>query len=245
MSNTNYSARAKQLESLHENRSSHECLILSDIPQQCQRNNEEVVLGIDEAGRGPILGPMTYAAVYWSRKEEERLVQNHDFQDSKQMSKEARKVLFEKMIQVKDLGYVLRVLHASEISGNMLRPIPYNLNAMSHDAAMQMISTVLESGVNVTKVFIDTVGLPDAYKAKLDRKFYGKGIEFVVEKKADSKFPTCSAASILAKVMRDELIDNWKFSEGKFYQPLTKEYGSGYPSDPKCKTWMEQNLQDR
>ena len=251
--------RIDQLQTLHTNKNAP--LLLSDIPTQCliqdhndeknENENEEitntssnlatgVVLGIDEAGRGPVLGPMTYGAVYWSLADDEKMVK-HNFQDSKQMSKEARKLLFDRMIKVSELGYAVRVLHANEISGNMLRCQPYNLNAMSHDAAMQMISALLEQGVDLKKVYIDTVGLPDAYKAKLDRVFYGKGIEFVVEKKADSKFATCSAASILAKVLRDELTDEWVFSEGQSYEPVVKEYGSGYPSDPKCKKWMEQN----
>ena len=44
--------------------------------------------------------------------------------------------------------------------------------------------------------YIDTVGMPDAYRRKLERVFEGKGITFVVEKKADAKYAPCSAASV-------------------------------------------------
>ena len=44
--------------------------------------------------------------------------------------------------------------------------------------------------------YIDTVGLPDAYKRKLDNAFKGKDITFVVEKKADANYAPCSAASV-------------------------------------------------
>ena len=48
------------------------------------------------------------------------------------------------------------------------------------------------------QAFIDTLGDPGRHKARLSERF--PGIKFVVEKKADSKFPIVSAASIVAKV---------------------------------------------
>jgi len=216
--------------------------VVSDIPKKCLE--QDVILGIDEAGRGPVLGPMTYAAAYWATEDDE-VMKSKGFQDSKTMTKESRKAIYDNMKQTAELGFVVRVLHASEISRNMLRKTPYNLNAMSHDAAMEMIWAVLDAGVKLKQVYIDTVGIAESYKAKLDRVFQGKGITFTVEKKADSKFATCSGASILAKVTRDDLTDKWSFSEGKFYSPAHDDYGSGYPSDPKCKEWLKKNVQDQ
>jgi len=63
------------------------------------------------------------------------------------------------------------VLHASEISRKMLRQSPYNLNEMSHDTAMDMIRAVLNAGLNLVHCYIDTVGIPEAYQAKLERNF--------------------------------------------------------------------------
>lgn len=88
------------------------------------------------------------------------------------------------------------MLHATEISRNMLRSDPYNLNSMSHDAAMQMIQSVLDAGVLIDTCFIDTVGTPESYRLKLEREFEGRDITFVVEKKADAKYAPCSAASV-------------------------------------------------
>jgi ribonuclease H2 subunit A len=42
---------------------------------------------------------------------------------------------------------------------------------------------------------------------------------------------------IVAKVARDNMLEGWKFSEPGM-EDFSREYGSGYPSDPKCKTWM-------
>uniref|UniRef100_A0A7S1GIL2 Ribonuclease n=1 Tax=Cyclophora tenuis TaxID=216820 RepID=A0A7S1GIL2_CYCTE len=145
----------------------------------------------------------------------------------------------------------MRVLHASEISRNMLRyPQPYNLNAMSHDAAMEMIQSVLDAGVKIDTCYVDTVGIPESYRSKLDRAFEGKGINFVVEKKADSKYLPCSAASVVAKVSRDAILDNWKWTERNYSENNNDEgggmtdFGSGYPSDPKCQEWMKRSLKD-
>mmetsp|Transcript_7603 Transcript_7603/g.11614 ORF Transcript_7603/g.11614 Transcript_7603/m.11614 type:complete len:322 (-) Transcript_7603:41-1006(-) len=213
-------------------------LLVSDFPRTPDTDHDGVIMGIDEAGRGPILGPMTYAAAYW--KKGENIPKGYN--DSKQMKASTRSQLFEATLDSPSIGFVIRVLHATEISQCMLRKVNYNLNAMSHDAAMQMVRAVLKMGVKIKRCYIDTVGREDVYKAKLDKAFAGSDIEFVVEKKADAKYVQCSAASVLAKVTRDRIIENWSFTETSYGTSL--DFGSGYPSDPKCKEWMTKNLQD-
>ena len=197
-------------------------------------------MGIDEAGRGPALGPMPYGAAFWPPSRQTTIPA--DFNDSKQLSSETRQSLFQQIQSHPDIGFVLRVIHASEISRNMLRPTPYNLNAMSHDCAMEMIWAVLRAGVKIDTCYIDTVGMPDAYRSKLERVFDGYNINFVVEKKADAKYAPCSAASVVAKESRDAMVSNWKWSELPNYDAVNgHEFGSGYPSDPKCVQWMRGN----
>ena len=59
-----------------------------------------------------------------------------------------------------------------------------------------------------------------------------------VSKKADSLFPCVSAASICAKVIRDNVLKNWVYTEDL----TVKEYGSGYPGDPKTKMFLDSNI---
>ena len=69
---------------------------------------------------------------------------------------------------------------------------------MSHDAAIGLVQGVLASGVNLRFLYVDTVGDPQRYQAKLADLF--PSLRVVVEKKADATYPVVSAASICAKV---------------------------------------------
>ena len=77
---------------------------------------------------------------------------------------------------------------------------------MSHDAAIGLVHGVLALGVNLRYLYVDTVGDPERYQAKLADIF--PMLRVVVEKKADAKFPIVSAASICAKVPRPRIRDN-------------------------------------
>lgn len=168
-------------------------MLLSDIPKNAKK--EGVIMGIDEAGRGPVLGPMTYGAAFWAPSDQAAIPAGYS--DSKALTAQVRSQLFSKTLETPEIGFVLRVLHASEISRNMLRsPEPYNLNQMSHDAAMDMIRAVLDAGVKIQTCYVDTVGTASHYQNMLERVFGGHDIQFVVEKKADAKYVTCSAASV-------------------------------------------------
>ena len=63
------------------------------------------MLGIDEAGRGPVMGPMVYGAAYWPVAENEAMC-TLGFDDSKALSAESRAQLFEKMQSTEGLGCV-------------------------------------------------------------------------------------------------------------------------------------------
>ena len=70
---------------------------------------------------------------------------------------------------------------------SMYSRVKYNLNEISHDSAIGLIRKALEAGVKVAEVYVDTVGPPEKYEAKLQRLF--PEIAVTVAKKADSLYP--------------------------------------------------------
>lgn len=100
-----------------------------------------------------------------------------------------------------------------------------------------MLRRLLEVGLRASHVFIDTVGPPIKYKEKLQKFF--PGINFTVTEKADSKYPIVSAASVCAKVMRDRIVNKWRFIESPSLHLDAFQLGSGYPADPETKKFLE------
>jgi ribonuclease H2 subunit A len=189
-------------------------------------------------------GPMVYAAFYLPlHLHRSLLAEKHHFDDSKALTPEVRSALMEKLCNSKtDLfescGWSTRLLSARDISSGMLRNVGlYNLNAQAMDATVDLIKGVIASGVNIKEIYIDTIGRPETYQAKLEQIFPGKSI--TVAKKADSLYPCVSAASVCAKVTRDAALE-------VCYETYTNNdnigWGSGYPSDARCSNWLKQNM---
>lgn len=240
----------------------------SPIPQQIADDmSTEVVLGVDEAGRGPVLGPMVYALFYLPLSlHHSLLADTHHFNDSKVLTADFRTSLMRTLCTPStDLhaaaGWATRSLSAQDISAHMLSPSVYNLNAQAMDATIDLIKGVLEKGVNVTDIYIDTIGKPEIYQKKLERIW--PTIRITVAKKADSLYPVVSAASVCAKVTRDAALE---VGYGKYHDhdhshsqssstdvlnaqtqtqdpvKATVSWGSGYPSDPRTQAWLKQNM---
>ena len=202
-------------------------------------DGKEYMMGIDEAGRGPTLGPMVYGSAFCAVEDEAR-VKAMGYMDSKQLTEAKRDQLWAELQTCGFLGWSIRVLDAKEISGGMLRKAaPYNLNAQSHDAAISLVQKVLDRGVNLRYLYVDTVGDPERYQAKLEGLF--PTLNVLVAKKADSLYPIVSAASICAKVPRDTLLSSWRFEDPRMGADYA--WGCGYPSDKDTQRWMRENLE--
>jgi ribonuclease H2 subunit A len=212
----------------------------------------ECVLGVDEAGRGPVLGPMIYGAFYLPIElHHSLLASTYHFNDSKVLTPIVRANLTKAVCSegsdlYKSCGWSIKSLSARDIGAGMLKNGgSYNLNAQAMDATIEIIRGVIDQGVNVREVYIDTIGNPAAYQKKLERVF--PALEIRVEKKADSLFPCVSAASVVAKVTRDvscELLYE-EYARLGGQQALMKEgavWGSGYPSDARCVNWLKSDL---
>ena len=210
------------------------------------------VLGVDEAGRGPVIGPMVYGVFYLPLALQHSLLSDkHHFDDSKVLTPAVRSDLMQKLCTsepasdlFENCGWATNVLSARSISSNMLRPTTaagYNLNAQAMDATIDLIRGVLDKGVNVTEVYIDTIGRPETYQKKLERIF--PTLQITVAKKADSLYPVVSAASVVAKVTRDVACETlYEDFAGKATNVTREGWGSGYPSDARCTTWLRNEM---
>lgn len=193
------------------------------------------ILGVDEAGRGPVLGPMVYGVFYLPAELSTPLLkEKHHFDDSKVLTPAVRTQLMRELCTppppsssssppnndsskkqpsptptlYTHTGFATSSLSARSISSGMLRPAnrsAYNLNAQALDATVSLIKGVLARGVNVREIYVDTVGPPATHQAKLERFF--PTCRITVTKKADSLFPCVSAASVCAKVTRDAALE--------------------------------------
>jgi len=210
-----------------------------------------VALGVDEAGRGPVLGPMVYGVFYLPLPLSDPLLRTtHHFDDSKVLTPSVRSSLMEVLCTPQtDLytscGWAISSLSARDISSGMMRPLGgnYNLNAQAMDATVELIRGVYARGVNISEIYVDTIGQPAAYQAKLERVF--PTAKITVAKKADSLYPCVSAASVCAKVTRDAALETlWKArgQGGGEGGNDDMEWGSGYPSDGRCVSWMKGNM---
>ena len=170
-----------------------------------------MICGVDEAGKGSVLGPMVVAAVGVSSED---ILADLGVKDSKLLSAKERERLYP-IIRKKCRIAVVK-LDAQEIDA--VRQ-DMTLNAAVARAHAQVIAKLSPSCAYVDACDVNTFRYAEMVKNHLEVP-----CEIVSEHHADEKFPVVSAASIIAKVTRDRAITM-----------LAKKYGnigSGYPSDP-------------
>jgi len=177
--------------------------------------------GIDEAGRGPVVGPMVIGAVVVDEENVPELAKL-GVRDSKKLSPGRREMLFDRIVDLLD-DYVLLELWPEEIDGRTC-----TLNEFEVKNFIRALNSL--------KVKPDVLYI-DAADVKEERfgEEVSRGLDFtpriIAEHKADDRFIPVSAASILAKVTRDRLVEALKEEYG--------EIGSGYPSDPRTRAFLE------
>jgi len=183
------------------------------------------IVGIDEAGRGPLIGPMVMAGVLIDESKDENLI-NLGVKDSKLIIPSKREILYDKIIKLVDRYHIIKV-PPKEIDDALNSP-DINLNWLEAIKTAEIINELKPE-----KAFVDcpSNNIP-AYTDYLQNLLNVK-CELVVEHKADEKYPSSSAASILAKVTRDREIAKLKMEYGNI--------GSGYPSDPATKEFLLKN----
>jgi len=176
------------------------------------------LLGIDEAGKGPVIGPLVIAGVLISEENEGKL-KKLGIKDSKELSPEKRKKFSEEIKNLSEDFVVLKI-SASELNKEMDTK---TLNEIEISRIAQIINSFW---MRKPKVYIDALEAnTKKFKEKILSRLKDKKLEIIAENYADKTYPIVSAASIIAKVTRDSEIKNLHKKYGFF--------GSGYPSDER------------
>ena len=172
-----------------------------------------IICGVDDAGRGSMVGPLVIAGVTIDKKNTKKL-RSIGVQDSKKLSPKTREILYKKIIEIVDKYYVVRI-PPKTIDSNVFK------HKLNHLEAKNMAKVIKELSPQVA--YVDS--------CDVDYKRFGNEISLLTSNSkiisrhhADSRFVVVAAASIIAKVSRDKSIHRLK----KNY-----DLGSGYPSDKK------------
>ncbi|MBQ6349563.1 MAG: ribonuclease HII [Methanobrevibacter sp.] len=179
------------------------------------------ILGVDEAGRGSVLGPLVIAGVIIPEKMN-KVLERMGVKDSKKLVPHRRTILSRKLKKMFD--YEIVVISALEI--DQMRADGINLNDIEKNAMRDLIIKLAPE-----KAIVDAVDVKaERFQNDLCQS---TGVNVIAEHKADDKYIQVSAASIIAKAERDAQIEE-----------INKEYikiggiGSGYPSDPTTKEFL-------
>jgi len=165
-----------------------------------------MIVGVDEAGRGCVIGPMVICGVGAEKMDITGI------KDSKLLTPEKREK-FAYIIK-KNVKYYYKILTPEVID-------EYTEKNRLNILEVEGFSEVIKKFDLSSKFFVDSCDVdPERFKRRI-MEITGE-IDIVSEHKADRKYPIVSAASILAKVERDRIIKD-----------LGYEFGSGYPSDKR------------
>jgi ribonuclease HII len=176
-----------------------------------------MIAGVDEAGRGPVIGPLIIVGL---TAPQQKLFEDIKVKDSKQLSPKRRLVLAE---QIKTIASNIEVISIKATDIDDMRKV-MTMNEIEVHAFTKVIKKLKPDQCYVDAADVNSKRFGEHISAHLPKK-----IEIISEHKADDIYPIVSAASIIAKTIRDKQIDSIASSlEKKIKKPL----GSGYPSDP-------------
>ena len=186
------------------------------------------ILGVDEAGRGPVIGPLIIAGVMLP-KEKIKTLERLQVKDSKKLTPKKRTYLAKKIKKISK--YYIAKIDASKI--DKLRSEGVNLNEIEKRAIADIINKARPDYVIVDSVDIK----PHRFEKGIKKLIKGK-ITVKAEHRADTKYPIVSAASIIAKNQREQEIE-------KIKKEYKIEFGSGYPNDPLTKKFLSTLKHDK
>lgn len=149
-----------------------------DYEKSIYEKGYQLIVGTDEAGRGPLVGPVVCAAVIFDKN-----YQNEDINDSKKLTDKKRRILFEQ-IKKDALAYAIVSITPEEID----RINIYEASRLGMSKAIRQLK------IEPDYILTDCMPLFD----------FKQPLEALV--KGDAKALCIAAASILAKVTRDDYL---------------------------------------
>ena len=173
-----------------------------------------MICGVDEAGKGPVLGPLVVAAVAVDNAKD---IQNLGIKDSKQLTPEKRKELAN-LVKNK-FSFAIEIIEAERVDDYRRQN---KLNDLNREAFEKLISKLDPNVAYVDAADVNEHRFGKQIKEKLTNE---KDTDVISMHKADAKIDVVAAASIIAKETRENEIRKLKEKIGDF--------GSGYPSDER------------
>jgi len=181
-------------------------------------------IGVDEAGRGPVVGDMVVAGVAATPRVFENLTVL-GVKDSKLLTPSKRMSLYREIIN-QDTVIVLSYISPRRLDSE-------NLNILEENAIIHILTTIahlLVSREVELHIFIDEIkGRSKSIENRV-KSIFNCPVYLTIEPNADAKYPPVATASIIAKVARDL---NLKILRGVF-----GDFGSGYITDPATRNWI-------
>lgn len=187
-----------------------------------------MVAGVDEAGRGCVIGPLVVAGVVMEEEKIPGLVEL-GVKDSKCLSPNRRDVL---AVEIRRIALKHTVIRLSPKDIDEVVQAGRKLHRLNRLEAKAMAKVIELLKPDIAYVDASDV-LEERFKHHISELLSSR-VKIVSEHKADVKYPIVSAASIIAKVERDTKIAELKEKYGDF--------GCGYPTDPKTLIFLEQSL---
>lgn len=188
-----------------------------------------IICGIDEAGRGPVIGPLVIAGAVIHEEDVPKL-ERIGVKDSKLLRPEERKKLYFQIITILS-GYEIVLIPPEEVDAAVFA----NNDGLNLNWLEARKTTLIINKLHPDRAIVDCPSTnTNAYTTYLMQRLENKRIKLLCEHKADATHLICGAASILAKYTRDEEIERMKKEVGV-------DFGSGYPSDPATAGFLEKN----
>ena len=187
-----------------------------------------MIVGVDDAGKGPVIGPMVIAGVLVDDKDIPKL-KNLGVADSKSLTPKQREFLYDKIIEIVKKHEII-LIPPFEIDEAVFSETT-NLNWLEGEKMVKIINHLRSQKAIVDCPSPNIKKFSDFLNERIKVK-----TELICDHRAERFLPV-AAASIISKVTRDREIE-------KIKKKIKIDFNSGYPSDPKTQEFLKKHYKD-